>query len=103
MLVKPAKQGRASMNPELYRPTVTTMPALARRTSAPLDEALAAHARLVEALRATRPFGHPVYRVETIETHISTVLLAGEFAYKIKKPVDLGFVDFTTLEKRRRS
>jgi uncharacterized protein len=77
------------------------MPALARTTSAPLDEPLAAHARLVEALRATRPFGHPVYRVETIETHISTVLLAGEFAYKIKKPVDLGFVDFTTLEKRR--
>jgi len=64
-------------------------------------ESLAAQARLVETLRAARPFGHPVFRVEALETHISTVLLAGEFAYKVKKPVDLGFVDFTTLEKRR--
>jgi aminoglycoside phosphotransferase family enzyme/predicted kinase len=36
-----------------------------------------------------------------IETHISWVLLAGGFAYKIKKPVDLGFLDFSTLERRR--
>lgn len=36
-----------------------------------------------------------------LETHISWVFLAGEFAYKLKKPVDLGFVDFTTLERRR--
>jgi len=36
-----------------------------------------------------------------IETHISWVLLAGEFAYKLKKPVNLGFLDFSTLEKRR--
>jgi aminoglycoside phosphotransferase family enzyme/predicted kinase len=63
---------------------------------------LAAHARLVAAIRDRPLFGHPVLRVEAIETHISTILLAGEFAYKLKKPVDLGFVDFTTLEKRRR-
>jgi hypothetical protein len=37
-----------------------------------------------------------------IETHISWVLLTGPFAYKIKKPVDLGFLDFTALEARRR-
>jgi aminoglycoside phosphotransferase family enzyme/predicted kinase len=36
-----------------------------------------------------------------LETHISWVLLADDYAYKLKKPVDLGFVDFTTLEKRR--
>ncbi len=36
-----------------------------------------------------------------LETHISWVLLAGAFAYKIKKPVDLGFLDFSTLEKRQ--
>jgi uncharacterized protein len=36
-----------------------------------------------------------------LETHISWVFLADEFAYKVKKPVDLGFVDFTTLERRR--
>jgi aminoglycoside phosphotransferase family enzyme len=36
-----------------------------------------------------------------IETHISHLLLLGEFAYKIKKPVNLGFLDFSSLEKRR--
>lgn len=36
-----------------------------------------------------------------IETHISWVILTGTFAYKIKKPVNLGFQDFTTLEKRK--
>lgn len=36
-----------------------------------------------------------------IETHISCVLLTGPFAYKVKKPVNLGFCDFTTLEKRK--
>lgn len=40
--------------------------------------------------------------VELIETHISCVFLAGERAYKLKKPVDLGFVDFSTLERRKR-
>ncbi|GAB4359674.1 MAG: AAA family ATPase [Immundisolibacter sp.] len=39
--------------------------------------------------------------VQVIETHISAVLLAGEFAYKLKKPVDLGFVDFTRRSARR--
>lgn len=36
-----------------------------------------------------------------LETHISWVLLAGEHAYKIKKPVNLGFLDFSSLEARR--
>lgn len=40
--------------------------------------------------------------VELVETHISWVLLAGDRAFKIKKPVDLGFVDFSTLDRRRR-
>jgi aminoglycoside phosphotransferase family enzyme/predicted kinase len=35
------------------------------------------------------------------ETHISWVMLTGEYAYKIKKPVDFGFLDFSSLEKRR--
>lgn len=47
-------------------------------------------------------YDHPVTDVELIETHISWVLLTGEYAYKIKKPVDFGFLDFSTLEKRRR-
>lgn len=39
--------------------------------------------------------------VQIIQTHISCVALAGERVYKVKKPVDLGFADFSTLEKRR--
>lgn len=64
-------------------------------------EALEAHARLVRALRDPGCFPHPVARIQAIETHISSVLLTGEFAYKLKKPLDLGFLDFSTLEKRR--
>ncbi|MFH1216064.1 MAG: hypothetical protein V1706_06155 [Pseudomonadota bacterium] len=45
-------------------------------------------------------YDHPVDRVELVQTHISFVLLAGDFVYKIKKPVNFGFLDFTTLEKR---
>ncbi len=40
-------------------------------------------------------------RVSLIQTHISAVFLTGEHAYKIKKPVNFGFLDFTTLEKRK--
>lgn len=43
----------------------------------------------------------PLGRVDLLETHISCVLLAGDYAYKIKKPVNLGFLDFTTLDARR--
>ncbi|WP_018872441.1 bifunctional aminoglycoside phosphotransferase/ATP-binding protein [Thioalkalivibrio sp. ALJ16] len=39
--------------------------------------------------------------VRSIETHISTVILAGDSAYKFKKPLNLGFLDFSTLEARR--
>ncbi len=60
------------------------------------------HEALVSGLLNPSAYAHPVQRVERIDTHISTVLLAGDFAYKIKKPVDLGFLDFSSLEKRRR-
>ena len=46
-------------------------------------------------------YPHPVSEIEKRETHISKVFLTGRYVYKIKKPVDLGFLDFTTLEKRR--
>ncbi len=45
-------------------------------------------------------FPHPVEHVEWLETHISWLLLAGDFAYKIKKPVKLPFLDYSTREKR---
>jgi aminoglycoside phosphotransferase family enzyme/predicted kinase len=57
---------------------------------------------LIDALLDPERYPHPATGVELIETHISWVLLAGDFVYKIKKPVDLGFLDFSTLAKRRR-
>jgi len=54
----------------------------------------------VRSLLSPDCFPHPADSVELIETHISWVFLAGDFAYKLKKPVDLGFLDFTTLERR---
>lgn len=56
---------------------------------------------LVEGLMQPRAYPHPVERAERIETHISEVLLAGDFAYKLKKPIELGFLDFSTRERRR--
>jgi len=56
---------------------------------------------LIAALRDPACYPHPAEAVESIETHISWVFLAGEYAYKVKKPVDLGFLDFSTLEARR--
>ncbi len=58
-------------------------------------------AQLVQRLQDPACFPHPVDRFQVIETHISFVLLTGPFAYKFKKPLDLGFLDFSTLEKRR--
>ena len=57
--------------------------------------------KLIEALQDASRFDHPVDRFELHETHISWVLLTGPFAYKIKKPVDLGFLDFSTLAARK--
>lgn len=58
------------------------------------------HARLIAALRDPRCYPHPAEKIEVLETHISWVVLTGPYAYKIKKPVNLGFLDFTTLEQR---
>jgi len=55
---------------------------------------------LIEALLKPGAYPHPVSGVSLVETHISWVLLAGEFAYKIKKPVKLPFLDFSTLAQR---
>ncbi|WP_227715339.1 bifunctional aminoglycoside phosphotransferase/ATP-binding protein [Marinobacter sp. 1-3A] len=46
-------------------------------------------------------YHHPVDGFQIIETHISQVILTGQYAYKIKKPVDFGFLDFSTLELRK--
>ncbi len=53
------------------------------------------------ALQDPDLYPHPVKYFRLIETHISWVLLTGDYAYKIKKPVNFGFVDFSTLPKRK--
>ncbi len=64
------------------------------------DDAMAASRRLVEALDNPFAFGHPLQQLQIIETHISWVILTGRWAYKIKKPVQFGFLDFANLEQR---
>jgi aminoglycoside phosphotransferase family enzyme/predicted kinase len=56
---------------------------------------------LIDKLQNPALYEHPVQYFQVIETHISWVLLTGPYAYKIKKQVDLGFLDFSTLAKRR--
>ncbi len=55
---------------------------------------------LIHALLDPACYAHAVDRITLIETHISYVLLTGPYAYKIKKAVNLGFLDFTTPELR---
>ncbi|SDW89708.1 AAA family ATPase [Nitrosomonas communis] len=61
----------------------------------------AAQKQLIEALLDPACYPHPVGRIQHVETHISHVLLTGDFVYKLKKPLNLGFLDFSTLDKRR--
>lgn len=57
---------------------------------------------LIELLRRPEAYSHEVdAAVEIHETHISLIFLAGEFAYKVKKPVANEFLDYSTLAKRR--
>lgn len=58
--------------------------------------------QLVSDLRQPRAYAHAVGQpVALCETHISWVFLAGEFAYKVKKPVKNAFLDYSTLGKRK--
>ena len=55
----------------------------------------------IQFLMEGNVFSHPAPEVKLVQTHISYVVLAGDFVYKFKKPVDFGFLNFTTLEKRK--
>jgi hypothetical protein len=56
---------------------------------------------MLENLRNPKFYGPDVKSVRILQTHISYVALTGKYAYKVKKPVDFGFLDFTSLEKRK--
>jgi len=61
----------------------------------------AVRSALVEGLMRPGAFPHAVGRIRLVETHISWVILTGRHAYKIKKPLRLEFLDFSTLELRK--
>ncbi len=56
---------------------------------------------LIRALSDPAVYPHQPQSVQVIQTHISVVFIAENLVYKVKKPVNLGFLDFTTLAKRR--
>ncbi len=55
---------------------------------------------LIAALREPSCYPHPVEHLHVVETHISWIVLTGPYAYKIKKPLSLGFLDFSSLQAR---
>jgi aminoglycoside phosphotransferase family enzyme/predicted kinase len=58
------------------------------------------HSDLVAAMKEPAFYGHGVDRVKFLQTHISSLFLTGDRVYKLKKPVNFGFLDFSTLELR---
>ncbi len=58
--------------------------------------------RIIQAMSNPEIYPHHPESVQVVQTHISVVFIAGDLVYKIKKPLNLGFLDFTSLEKRIR-
>jgi Uncharacterized protein conserved in bacteria len=56
---------------------------------------------IVDAMQNPQTYPEPTGKIELIQTHISFVFLTEKYVYKIKKPVNFGFLDFSTLEKRK--
>ena len=59
------------------------------------------HPRLIETMKKPDFYPHNPAEVELIQTHISYVFIAGDFVYKVKKPLKFDFLDFTSLGKRK--
>jgi len=57
---------------------------------------------LIEALRRPEAYAHAPDSVSLLQTHASVIFFAGDRVYKVKKPVDYGFLDFSTFERRKR-
>ena len=72
-----------------------------QHTTSTNTKASIATSTLVHALDNPLAFGHPIHNLRIIETHISWIILTGSYAYKIKKAVNFGFLDFSTLDQRR--
>jgi len=57
--------------------------------------------QIIEDLKNPDALPEKTAKVDVVQTHISVVFVADSFVYKIKKPVNFGFLDFSTLEKRK--
>ncbi|PNX47715.1 MAG: AAA family ATPase [Thermoplasmata archaeon M9B1D] len=57
--------------------------------------------KILNIIKKPGLYGNNIKNVSVIQTHISYVVLTGKYAYKFKKPVNFGFLDFTTLDKRK--
>ena len=66
-----------------------------------LEDSLKVQKQVVEALRKPEAYDEEREQIELKQTHISFIFLTRNFVYKVKKAVDFGFLDFSTLEKRR--
>ncbi len=56
---------------------------------------------LIEGLLKPESYPHRPPEIKLVQTQMSFIFLTGEYVYKVKKPVNLGYLDYTTLEKRR--
>lgn len=56
---------------------------------------------IIEEMLKSETYDEQVSYIKMVQTHISWVFLTGKYAYKVKKPVNFGFLDYTTLEKRK--
>lgn len=59
------------------------------------------YTELIEAMSRPEFYPHRPSVIELVQTHISLIFLAGDLVYKVKKAVNFGFLDFSTLEQRR--
>jgi aminoglycoside phosphotransferase family enzyme len=67
----------------------------------PTPECSVSIAERISDLLRPEAFNQPAQDLRLIETHISWVILAGDYAYKLRKAVNFGFLDFSTPEQRR--
>jgi aminoglycoside phosphotransferase family enzyme/predicted kinase len=65
-----------------------------------VNDRVEVHERLISFLESPASYPHGPPGVHSIQTHISLVFIAPPFVFKVKKPVNLGFLDFSSLEKR---
>jgi len=86
----------------LVCPPVHLVAALRYRHHHTMPGDLSTQRQLVRNLQRSLEESLGAAAVQLLETHISWILLAGDHAYKLKKPLDLGFLDYSTLERRRR-